>query len=82
MKFISSLEGRACCTKLSSLLDGKGVVCSGSCVVVASACVVDCVVGSLLFSSGTFVGCGMKPKFGGNPKGYGGSSIVATGAAA
>ena len=24
----------------------------------------------------------MKPKFGGNPKGYGGSRIVATGAAA
>lgn len=61
--------------------DGSGVVGSGSLVV---ALVEGLVVDSLgRSSSGTFIGgAGMNPIEGGNPNGYGGNRIVATGAAA
>lgn len=67
-----------------SLFDASTGAVVGSGVVVASFSVFLCVVGSLVFSSALLVGCsdGINPNVGGNPNGYGGNNIVATGAAA
>lgn len=76
LKLFSEPAGKAGCA-------GKGVVASGCLVVVfTSVWVVVGVVDSFL-SSGTLIGGdgGMKPIVGGGPNGYGGRSIVATGAA-
>lgn len=78
-----SLDGSAW-TKLLSELAGKGVVASGCLVAFVSTWAVDWVVDSFRDSSGTLIGGdgGIKPIVGGGPKGYGGRSMVATGAAA